>query len=115
MTPQCAASQASAAGSVGPSARMAAGTGSNCVQVERAGAAVPDPGSSLGLAAFHPFAELPRQDAAAGDRQAAGLRRLGDGADENVLLDAGEIQLPGDDAGATRRPGKMPRAVRPGR
>ena len=72
------------------------------MQIERAGKAVPDPGTSLGLADFDPFAELPCQDAAAGDRQVAGLQRLGDGTGKNIFLDAGEIEPPGDDAGATR-------------
>ena len=48
------------------------------------------------------LAELTRQDAAAGDRQAPLCRRLRHGEVEHVLLDAGEIEPPRDHAGAAR-------------
>jgi hypothetical protein len=44
------------------------------------------------------FPELPRQDAAALDRQVPAPRRLRHGTDKNRLFDGGKIQLPGDHA-----------------
>jgi hypothetical protein len=44
----------------------------------------------------HALAELPRQDAATGDRQAAAGSRLRHGQIENVLFQRREIELPGD-------------------
>ena len=43
------------------------------VQIERARPAAPDPGHGARVVRFHPRAELPRQDAAAGDRQVSPL------------------------------------------
>ena len=73
------------------------------VQVECAGAAVPDPGDRLRVVRGDPLTELAREQMAAGDRQAPLRRRLGGRQVEHVLLDAGEIEPPGNRARAPRR------------
>ena len=77
---------------------MAAGTGSSAVQVERAEHHCAQPTPRRGLTRLDPLAKLPRQDAAAVDRQVSAARRLRHGADKNLLFDGGKIQLPGDHA-----------------
>ena len=107
--PPMSASQASATGSVGPSARIAAGIGSSCVEIEGTGTAVTDPGAALAwrisirsrncrARMWHP--SIDRRRVCGGWRH---------GAMKNVLLDAGVIELPGDDAGAARRFGETAR------
>ena len=69
VTPQCAASQASAVGIGRPSGRIAAGTGSSTCRSNGQARLCPTRAAAARLARLDPLAELPRQDAAAGDRQ----------------------------------------------
>ena len=50
---------------------MAAGTGSSACRSNGQARLRPTSATALRLAQLHPLAELPRQDAAAGDRQVA--------------------------------------------
>ena len=77
------------------------------VQIERARQAAPDPGHCQGVVRLEAGAELPRQDAAAGDRQPPLARRRRHRQGEHVLLEAGDVEPPGDDPGATRRRGEV--------
>ena len=77
MTPQCAASQASAVGMGRSQQQDRIRHRQQRMQIERTGKTVPDlRAAAPGLAGFDPFAELPRQDPAARDREAFAARRL---------------------------------------
>ena len=76
---------------------------------------MPDPADRPGVMRLDALAELARQLTAAGDRQAPLRRRLGGRQVEHVLLDAGDIEPPGNHAGAARRRGKGGDAIAPDR
>ena len=94
--PQCCVSQASAAGSFGPSCQDRGRHRQQHVQVERTRQAAPDQRRGAGVMRLHPVAELPRQDAAAGHRQRPLASGLGDRTRKNVLLEGGAIEPPRD-------------------
>ena len=76
------------------------------VQVKRASMTAPDQRRGARLTRLDPLAKLPRQDAAAVDRQISVGGRLRHGADKNLLLDGGKIQLPGMTPDSARRRGE---------